>query len=157
MARPHDKNGKRIPDNPGTPQKRAEDMARYGAAAALTTTPTDYAKFLLEFLDPKPADTFRLNDASRAEMLRPQVKKAETTWEGLAWDLEQNQGSPMIFTHRPATVVLPLGRLHGAAIGPDGDVERRRLRAVSAEDAHRPVASDSTARAALAGFREAVL
>ena len=59
------------------------------------TTPTDYATFLLEFLDPKPADAFRLNDASRAEMLRPQVKKTDTTWEGLAWHLEQNEGIPI--------------------------------------------------------------
>ena len=99
IARPHDKNGKRFPDNPVTPQKRAEDIARYGAAASLMTTPADYATFLLEFLNPKPADAFRLNDASRAEMLRPQVKKTDTTWEGLSWHLEQNEGIPMLFTH----------------------------------------------------------
>ncbi|HZI79633.1 MAG TPA: serine hydrolase domain-containing protein [Vicinamibacterales bacterium] len=99
VARRHDQNGKRIPDNPVTPQERAEGIARYGAAAMLMTTPTDYAMFLREFLDPKPADTFRLNDASRAEMLRPQVKKTDTTWEGLAWHLEQIQGIPMLFSH----------------------------------------------------------
>jgi hypothetical protein len=65
----------------------------------LMTTPTDYAAFLLEFLDPKPVDAFRLNDASRAEMLRPHVKKTDSTWEGLAWHLEQNEGIPMLFTH----------------------------------------------------------
>jgi len=95
----HDQNGRRHPDNPVTPQKRAEDIARYGAAAALKTTPTDYATFLLEFLDPKPADAFRLNDASRAEMLRPQVKKTNTAQEGLAWELEQIEGIPMLFSH----------------------------------------------------------
>ncbi len=99
VARRHDQNGKRIPDNPVTPQKRAEDTARYGAAAMLMTTPTDYATFLLEFLDPKPADAFRLNDTSRAEMLRPQVKKTDTTWEGLAWHLEQIEGIPVLFSH----------------------------------------------------------
>jgi CubicO group peptidase (beta-lactamase class C family) len=99
VARRHDQNGKRIPDNPVTPQKRAEGIARYGAAAMLMTTPTDYATFLLEFLDPKPADAFRLNDASRAEMLRPQVKKTDTTWEGLAWHLEQIDGIPLLFSH----------------------------------------------------------
>jgi CubicO group peptidase (beta-lactamase class C family) len=99
VARGHDKNGKPSPDNPVTPEKRAADLATYGAAASLKTTPADYATFLLEFLDPKPADAFRLNDASRAEMLRPQVKKTDTTWEGLSWHLEQNEGIPMLFTH----------------------------------------------------------
>ena len=99
VARRHDQNGKRIPDNPVTPEKRAEDMARYGAAATLMTTPTDYSTFLLEFLDPKPADASRLNDASRAEMLRPQVKKTGTTSQGLAWELEQLEGIPVLFGH----------------------------------------------------------
>jgi CubicO group peptidase (beta-lactamase class C family) len=99
VAGRHDKNGQRIPGNPATPQRRAEDMARYGAAASLSTTPTDYASFLLEFLAPKPADAFRLNAASRAEMLRPQVKKSDDTFEGLAWHLEQIQGIPMLFSH----------------------------------------------------------
>jgi hypothetical protein len=56
------------------------------------------AKFLLEFLNPKPADNFRLNEASRTEMLRSQVKKGDG-WEGLAWALEQHDGTPMLFTH----------------------------------------------------------
>jgi CubicO group peptidase (beta-lactamase class C family) len=95
----HDQDGKRILDNPMTPARRAEDMARYGAAAALYTTPSDYAKFLLEYLDPRPANAFRLNEASRKEMLRPQIKKNETSWGGLAWHLEQFDGSPLLFTH----------------------------------------------------------
>ena len=44
------------------------------------TTPGDYAKFLLEYLAPRRADAFRLNETSRAEMLRPQIKKSENTW-----------------------------------------------------------------------------
>jgi hypothetical protein len=32
-------------------------------------------------------------------MLRPQVKKSDTTWEGLGWALEQHEGTPMLFTH----------------------------------------------------------
>lgn len=99
MAQGHDQNGKRNPDNPVTPERRAEDLARYGAAAALATTPADYATFLLEFLNPKPADGFRLNEASRREMLRPQIKKSENSWEGLAWHLEQFEGTPLLFTH----------------------------------------------------------
>ena len=105
------------------------------------TTPTDYATFLLEFLDPKPADAFRLNDASRAEMLRPQVKKTDTTWEGLAWELEQIEGIPVLFSHAGQAdgCVLHDVWMHGAPVGTDGDAERRPLRAVPVEDAGQPV------------------
>jgi CubicO group peptidase (beta-lactamase class C family) len=101
VAKPHDENGRRIPGKyftPPSPAEQAEGIARYGAAAMLMTTPTDYATFLLEFLNPKPADSFRLNDASRTEMLRPQVKTARN-WEGLAWALEQHEGAPTVFAH----------------------------------------------------------
>ena len=101
VAKPHDENGKRIPGKYYTqpsPAERAEGIALYGAAAMLMTTPADYAKFLLEFLNPKPADNFRLNAASRAEMLRPQVKTKQA-WEGLSWPLEQHEGAPTIFAH----------------------------------------------------------
>ena len=102
IAKPHDESGTRIAGKYVTPpagSEAAEGMARYGAAAMLMTTPTDYAKFLLEFLSPKPADDFRLNAASRSEMLRPQCTKNERAWEGLAWALEQHDGTPMLFTH----------------------------------------------------------
>ena len=99
IAKPHDENGKRFPDkDPPSAEKIAEDMARYGAAAALLTTPTDYATFLLEFVNPKPADDFRLNEASRREMLRPQIKR-KNDWEGLAWALEEHPGTSLLFTH----------------------------------------------------------
>lgn len=69
-ARPHDLHGK--PLNKGKPN--AADAARYGSAGGLHTTTTDYAKFLLEVIDPKPSDAFRLNRASLKEMLRPQMR-----------------------------------------------------------------------------------
>jgi CubicO group peptidase (beta-lactamase class C family) len=101
IAKPHDENGKRIAGKYVTPPsgaEAAEGIARYGAAAMLMTTPTDYATFLLEFLNPKPADNFRLNEASRSEMLRPQVKTRFGS-EGLAWNLEEHAGVPRIFAH----------------------------------------------------------
>ncbi len=59
-AAAHDKDGK--PTNrPGATPITA---ARYGAAGGLSTTATEYAKFLIEVLDPKPTDTFRLTRAS---------------------------------------------------------------------------------------------
>src|SRR6185503_8335576 len=48
------------------------------SAGSLLTTAGDYATFLTEVMAPKPADAFRLNDASRAEMLRPQVAVPES-------------------------------------------------------------------------------
>lgn len=69
-ARPHDVEGK-----PGTKTKpTATDAARYAAAGGLHTTVTDYAKFLIEILDPRATDAFRLNQRSLKEMVRPQVK-----------------------------------------------------------------------------------
>jgi CubicO group peptidase (beta-lactamase class C family) len=69
MARPHDKNGLPLPID----KRSAVDVARYGSAGALHATPTDLAKFLIEVMSPKPADNYRLNDANRKEMLRPQI------------------------------------------------------------------------------------
>jgi CubicO group peptidase (beta-lactamase class C family) len=102
IAKPHDENGKRFAGKfvtPATGAELEEGMARYGAAATLMTTPTDYAQFLLALVNPKPADDYRLNEASLREMLRPQVDKTNDTWEGLAWHLEQHEGIPLVFTH----------------------------------------------------------
>jgi CubicO group peptidase (beta-lactamase class C family) len=101
IAKPHDQEGKRIAGKYVTPPSGAEateGIARYGAAAMLMTTPTDFATFLLEFLDPKPANDFRLNEASRREMLRPQVKTRFGA-EGIAWNLEEHEGVPPLFAH----------------------------------------------------------
>lgn len=68
-AQPHDGAGKPFAKAKPT----ASNAARYAAAGGLHTTPTDYAKFLIEILDPKSADDHRLNRASLVEMLRPQV------------------------------------------------------------------------------------
>ena len=102
IAKPHDENGRRLAGKFVTPPSAAEyaeGLAMYGAAATLMTTPTDYAKFLLEILNPKPADAFRLSDASRGEYLRPQVKKTATSWESLAWSIDQFAGIPALFRH----------------------------------------------------------
>jgi len=69
MARPHDSKGKPTNNNRAT----VEHVSRYGSAGELRTTATDYAKFLIEVIDPKPSDAFRLNSSNLKEMLRPQV------------------------------------------------------------------------------------
>lgn len=61
--------------------------ARYGAAGGLSTTATEYARFLKEVLAPKPSDAYRLSTASRVEMLRPQVKIDEEQSWALGWQV----------------------------------------------------------------------
>jgi len=70
MARPHDQNGMPIENKKSTPA----DVARYASAGALLTTPTDYAKFMLELINPTGPDQFRLKRSTLAQMVRPQVE-----------------------------------------------------------------------------------
>ena len=85
MAWPHDSVGGPLPKNK---RPTHESVARYGAAGDLLTTPTDYAKFLIEVIAPKPGDEFRLNRESHGEMLRPQVPvpngEQRTSW-AIGW------------------------------------------------------------------------
>jgi hypothetical protein len=61
----------------------------------LHTTATDYAKFLIEILVPKPGDAVRLNRPSLQEMVRPQVQLPEnekidgaSSW-ALGWAVQE--------------------------------------------------------------------
>lgn len=93
-ARPHDSQGQ-VLDN----RKRTEaDVARYGAAGDLHSTASDYAKFLIEVVNPKPADDFRLTGKSVAEMIRPHVKIADeysVSW-ALGWKVLRFRGRTVI-------------------------------------------------------------
>ena len=84
-AHPHDVTGKALAKS----QPKATDAARYAAMGGLHTTSVDYAKFLIEVLDPKPADAFRLTKRNRDEMLTPQVrlKEGEKVDDADAWAL----------------------------------------------------------------------
>ena len=82
-AAPHDAEGKPSPKR----KPRATDAARYGAAGGLQTTPTDYAKFLIEIIKPRASDAFRLNKASLDEMVRPQVKIMNSIYQALGWQV----------------------------------------------------------------------
>jgi CubicO group peptidase (beta-lactamase class C family) len=94
MARPHDQNGKPFDNNKPT----ATDVARYAAAGELRTTPTDYAKFMIEVIDAKKSDAFRLRKESREEMLRPQVKVSDSSSWALGWQI-QHTGNGDLITH----------------------------------------------------------
>jgi CubicO group peptidase (beta-lactamase class C family) len=82
LATPHDISGQPLPNVP--PSGAA--IGRYGAAGALMTTATDFARFLIEVMQPNPAGEHRLNEASRKEMLTPQIAAA-TSPRKMSWAL----------------------------------------------------------------------
>ena len=124
----YDKEGTLIldPSHTQTAAKKAEDLATYGAAASLYTTPGDYAKFLIEIVDPKPADAFRLNDRSLRDYLRPQFKRDEIASSGLGWVIGQ-YGALTFFTHAGSAPgwqcesYASVGRKAGFVIMTNGD------------------------------------
>jgi CubicO group peptidase (beta-lactamase class C family) len=65
-------------------------------AGELRTTPGDYARFLIEILNPKPSDAFRLNAASLREMLRPQVKRNPQSSWALGWEINHTENGDFI-------------------------------------------------------------
>jgi CubicO group peptidase (beta-lactamase class C family) len=93
MARGHDEKGRpsEVSRKPTGPS-----VARYGMAGGLCTTPSDYARFLIEIIQPRASDAFRLNKLSLAEMLRPQVKRnSESSW-ALGWEIEHTGNGDFI-------------------------------------------------------------
>jgi CubicO group peptidase (beta-lactamase class C family) len=95
MARPHDDKGGMNADRKATPI----EAARYGSAGGLHTTPTDYARFLIELIDPKPSDAYRLTAATLREMVRPQVKVTDSISWGLGWAIEHKKSGGDIISH----------------------------------------------------------
>jgi len=91
-ARPHDAQG----PLPRTPSVSAPAVARYGAAGGLLTTPSDYAKFLIEVIAPTGPNASRLSRASLAEMLRPQVRVNETSSWALGWEVQHANGGDIV-------------------------------------------------------------
>ena len=82
LATPHDAAGQPLSNVP--PSRPA--IGRYGAAGALMTTATDYARFVIEVMQPKPADQYRLSEAARKEMLKPQIEAVTTPFR-MSWAL----------------------------------------------------------------------
>ena len=72
------------------------EAARYGPAGGLHTTPSDYAKLLIEVIKPKPSDAHRLNAASLREMLRPQIKVSDSLAWGLGWGIEHTKAGDIV-------------------------------------------------------------
>ncbi len=122
MARPHDNHGKPIPGRQSTPLS----TARYGAAGGLQTTPTEYAKFLIEIIDPRPSDEYRLNASSLREMVRPQIRISDSLSWGLGWEIQHTKAGDVI-SHGgenpgyEALVAASLRRKAGFIIFTNGD------------------------------------
>lgn len=74
------------------------DAARYAAAGGLFTTPTDYAKFLIEIINPKPSDRFRLEPNTVSEMVRPQIKGGDSplSSRALGWEIVQTETDDLL-------------------------------------------------------------
>jgi CubicO group peptidase (beta-lactamase class C family) len=82
VARRHDAGGMPLE----TPHPTAATVARYASSGGLYATATDYARFLIQVIDPKPADTFRLTAASLQMMTRPVIPVADDP-RGSSWAL----------------------------------------------------------------------
>lgn len=104
-AQGHDSEGKRVADRNFYEKFRgfpADEKARIravqpedappGAAFSLTTTPTDYARLLIEIIRPTRRDEFRLSEKMLDEMLRPQIRVAPSINWGLGWEVERGAG-----------------------------------------------------------------
>ena len=92
MARPHDPDGTPIDNNKSTP---AESHGTDPPARC--SRRRDFATFIINVIDPKPADAARLKPESVAEMLRPHVKLPASEFPS-SWALGWQS-----FTTRPAT------------------------------------------------------
>jgi len=121
-AAPHDAEGK-----PSARRKtRATTAARYGAAGGLHTTPTDYAKFLIEVIKPRASDAFRLSKDSLAEMLRSHAKINDSISQALGWQIRHTDNGDFIMHSGgnpgfAAFVVASVQRKSGLVIMTNGD------------------------------------
>jgi CubicO group peptidase (beta-lactamase class C family) len=77
-------------------QASAVGAARYAAAGGLHTTATDYAKFMIEVLDPKLPDAHRVSLQMRDEMVRPHMTVDATSSWALGWQIFHGKGDDVI-------------------------------------------------------------
>ena len=91
-ARPHDAAGKAL----DVGKTSASNAARYAAMGGLHTTAIDYAHFLIEIMAPRASKTFRLSEASRRDMCRPQVKVNGSHSWALGWEVHHTPQGDLI-------------------------------------------------------------
>jgi CubicO group peptidase (beta-lactamase class C family) len=103
-AKGHDQEGKRVAGQnfyekfrAFTPADKAKILAVQpedaapGGGFSLTTTPTDYARYLIEVLKPAANDSAHLSPTMLKEMLKPQVKISTPINWGLGWTIEYGE------------------------------------------------------------------
>ena len=72
--------------------KRNYPEFRYpSASAGLYTTAGDYARFMIEVIEPSNRERSWLSGAMAAEMLKPQIKVTDSISWGLGWGLERTR------------------------------------------------------------------
>ncbi len=81
-----------------------EDAAP-SAAFSLTSTPSDYARYMIEIMQPSPRDGSRLSEKTLAEMLKPQAKVTDAISWGLGWGLEHNPDGDVFWHWGNATTL----------------------------------------------------
>lgn len=87
-----------------------EDAAP-GAGFSLTTTPTDYARYLIEILKPSSGDSVHLSPTLLREMLKPQIKISTPISWGLGWTIEKGEAGDAFYHYGNA------GTLQHLAVG----------------------------------------
>jgi CubicO group peptidase (beta-lactamase class C family) len=78
------------------PRPTPAEVARYGSAGGLWTTVDEYATFLVEVLDPRLGDPFRLTRANRNQMIRPHVKVDDSSSWALGWRIIHGTSGDLI-------------------------------------------------------------
>jgi CubicO group peptidase (beta-lactamase class C family) len=84
-------NGRYLQASAEEKERMHEDFPEYqypSASAGLYTTASDYARFMIEIIQPATKDHFHLSEELMLEMLRPQVKINDALSWGLGWGLE---------------------------------------------------------------------
>lgn len=109
-ARGHDADGKRVAGQnfyelyrKFTPEEKAKILrvqpedAAPGAGFSLTTTPSDYARYLVEILKPTKNDGAHLSSALVDEMLKPQIRVSTPISWGLGWTIEHGEAGDAFY------------------------------------------------------------
>ncbi len=123
-ARGHDEEGKRVAGpnfyekfrsfSPADKAKilavQPEDAAP-GGGFSLTTTSTDYARYLIEVLKSSANDSVHLSPTMLKEMLKPQIQVSTPINWGLGWTIEQGEAGVAFYHYGNA------GTLQHLAVG----------------------------------------
>ena len=77
-------------DEDGAPQEDYKP-SEGGAANSLYTTASDFARVLVEIVQPGETDAFRLSEAGVAQMLTPQIRISDDLSWGLGWGSQHSE------------------------------------------------------------------